>query len=77
MIGASSKPLPRLLALLSRLIPRRCLGCRRIGWSVVRRRQRTSYVDDRLNFATLCPACQAAADEEWAERWAEYYGSRL
>ena len=36
-------------------------------------RQRTAYVDDSKNFATLCPTCQVEEDEYWDERWAEYY----
>jgi len=34
-----------------------------------RNRQRTAYVDDELNYAILCPQCQAEADEYWDEMW--------
>lgn len=40
-----------------------------------RRRQRTSYVDDEMNFATLCDKCQDEADEYWNGQWDEYYSS--
>ena len=39
-------------------------------------RQNTAYSDDKLNFRTYCPICQKEADEYWADRWAEVYGSR-
>lgn len=42
-----------------------------------RRRQHTSYVDDKLNWARLCNECQADADEYWKERWDEYYAGLM
>jgi hypothetical protein len=42
-----------------------------------RNRQKTAYVDDELNFAGLCPECQVEADEEWQEKWDEYYAGLL
>lgn len=41
------------------------------------RRQDTAYVNDSLNWATLCVEHQHEADEYWAERWAEYYAGRM
>ena len=42
-----------------------------------RRQQRTAYVDEESNFATLCPQCQELEDEFWDEMWSEYYAGRL
>lgn len=41
------------------------------------RRQNTRYENWRDNWRFLCPDCQAAADEHWAELWAEYYAGCL
>lgn len=38
-----------------------------------RRRQRTSYVDDEMNFAILCEEHHKENDEYWYEMWEEYY----
>ena len=38
-----------------------------------RRRQRTAYYKDEMNFAILCDRCQKEADEYWRGMWSEYY----
>ena len=48
-----------------------CQHCKKEG--AEKRRQNTAYVDDKLNFATLCDDCQEEANKYWAEQWAEYY----
>ena len=42
-----------------------------------RRRQRTCYVDEESNYATLCPACHEVNDEHWDEMWRDYYSGLL
>lgn len=42
-----------------------------------KRRQNTAYVNDELNWNTLCPVHQEEADQYWEERWAEYYAGRM
>lgn len=37
------------------------------------RRQNTAYVEDALNWQTLCDSCQEEANEYWSEMWAQYY----
>lgn len=49
----------------------KCQGCGKEG--AVRKRQKTAYVKDEMNFATLCPECQERNDEYWQESWDEYY----
>lgn len=49
----------------------RCQCCRRLG--ARRTRQNTAYHNDEDNWKTLCPECQKANDEHWAEAWQEYY----
>lgn len=53
----------------------KCSRCKRPG--AKRNRQRTSYVDEESNWATLCPDCQEEADEYWKGMWEDYYSSRL
>ena len=53
----------------------KCIRCGEYG--ARNRRQFTAYVDDKMNFATLCDICQEEAHEYWKERWDEYYGSVL
>lgn len=50
-----------------------CQSCGKEG--AERRRQRTAYVDDALNWATLCPECQDEAEEYWREQWNDYYNN--
>ena len=38
-----------------------------------RNRQNTQYSDEERNWAVLCPECQKASNEHWADRWADYY----
>ena len=38
-----------------------------------RNRQNTQYADEERNYAILCPECQKAANEHWADRWDDYY----
>jgi hypothetical protein len=49
----------------------KCQFCGKEG--AVRRRQGTAYVDDELNWATLCPECQERNDAYWNEMWDEFY----
>lgn len=55
----------------------RCLHCRDKTPTVKKRRQMTSYVDDRSNWSRLCDDCQKDSDEYWTEMWDEYYRGRL
>jgi len=38
-----------------------------------KRRQNTAYVDDKMNWIFLCNECAEINDEQWQERWDEYY----
>ena len=38
-------------------------------------RQNTSFFKDSMNFATLCPTCQAEADRDNQDAWDEYYAN--
>ena len=38
-----------------------------------RYRMNTQYYNDEQNYAILCPECQKACDDYWADMWAEYY----
>ena len=49
--------------------------CERCGDPATRNHQNTIYTDDTLNWATLCPMCQADMDAYWNERWNEYWRS--
>ena len=49
----------------------KCQGCNSEG--AKKRRQNTSYVDDKENFSILCHDCQIEADEYWKDQWDEYY----
>lgn len=51
------------------------LKCRVCGKEATRSRQSTAYVDDELNYDTLCEECQEIADEYWEYKWKEYYSS--
>lgn len=35
------------------------------------------YEDEESNFVTCCIECFAEIEDDWAERWEEYYGSRF
>ena len=52
-----------------------CQCCQRGG--AIRRRQGTAYVEDELNWVTLCDECHELNEEHWADMWQEYYASRL
>ena len=54
-----------------------CAACDATGPDVFRRPQNTQYENEDSNWCVLCAACQAQADEYWAERWAEYYAGLL
>ena len=54
-----------------------CEHCSRRWCGAKRRRQRTEYVDDNLNWSTLCDGCQEYNDEYWGDRWGEYWGGLL
>jgi rubrerythrin len=60
-----------LLAFMLDNIPR----CRQCGtlWDVKSRHQMTQYPNPEDNLDTLCPLCQADADDYWRERWEAYY----
>ena len=51
-----------------------CESCR--GPNAIRYRQNTLYVEEELNWVTLCPECKRENDENWEERWREYESSR-
>ena len=51
----------------------KCEGYKCRSMNATTYRQRTFYVDEKLNWATLCPKCRIQNDEYWNERWAEYY----
>ena len=53
----------------------RCQCCK--GRGAVRQRQNTAYVDDRLNWVTLCEPCAEENAEHWADMWADYYSGLL
>lgn len=55
----------------------KCPICDGDDGTVERRHQNTAYVDEESNWLTSCKECFDEAEEYWAERWAEYYGSRL
>ncbi len=38
-----------------------------------RRRQRTAYHEDDLNWVFLCDKCAEINQEHWDEMWSEYY----
>lgn len=40
-------------------------------------RQGSAYIEDKYNWACLCPECQKLANEYWKEMWNEYYRDRL
>ncbi len=42
-----------------------------------KRRQRTSYVDDELNWCFLCDDCMKGNQEYWDDMWNEYYSQVL
>lgn len=42
-----------------------------------RYRQNTQYVEEELNFVTLCPKCRKENDEYWASMWDDYYSQVL
>ncbi len=42
-----------------------------------RQRQRTSYIDDSMNWVTLCPDCMKLNQAHWDDMWAELYGDCL
>jgi len=48
-----------------------CEYCNALG--AVKRRQNTAYVDDELNWKTLCPECQEENDKHWKDMWLQYY----
>ena len=41
--------------------------------NATRYRQRTAYVNEELNWVTLCPSCREVNNAYWNERWSEYY----
>ena len=49
----------------------KCERCEAEG--AERRPQKTAYVDEERNYATLCEPCQKDADDYWDDKWAEYY----
>jgi len=42
---------------------------------VRRRRQNTAYVEAEQNYITCCAECFERVEEEWRERWDEYYAN--
>ena len=54
-----------------------CGPCANCGLPGIRTRQNTSYNNDELNYATLCPRCQEENDAHWAAMWEEYNRGRL
>ena len=56
---------------------KQCEKCGEFSWKVKRRRQNTAYVDDEMNYVTVCPQCFEEIEEIWKERWAEYYSECL
>jgi phage FluMu protein Com len=53
----------------------RCDCCNKLG--AIKRRQNTNYVEDKSNFAILCPVCQEENDKYWKGMWEEYYSGCL
>lgn len=37
----------------------------------------TAYVNDECNWMTSCLDCFNRSEEDWAEKWAEYYSGLL
>jgi hypothetical protein len=54
-----------------------CRCCKTFTNDVRNRRMNTQYADDSQNSLISCEACYLRSEEEWAERWAEYYAGRL
>jgi hypothetical protein len=52
----------------------RCWGCDSPHGT--NNRQPSAYADDSLNYATLCPLCQAVSDAYWYEMWEEHRNNR-
>lgn len=60
------------------LMNERWKRCQHCGcWGAERYRQNTCYVDEEHNWVTLCPPCQEANDEYWADMWSDYYSGLL
>ena len=45
--------------------------------NAVRYRMNTNYLNEELNWNTLCPDCQKLCDDHWKEMWKEYYHDKL
>lgn len=54
-----------------------CQECRKWFKYPKRRRQNTMYENEESNYVTCCAERFEEIEEYWAERWAEYYSSRL
>lgn len=51
-----------------------CRGYNDICFNIgKKRRQRTAYVDDELNWIFLCNDCMKYNQEYWNEMWNDYY----
>jgi len=53
-----------------------CPCCNQQAFDVRKRRRNTAYLDELLNWIICCGECFERDNEYYAERWAEYYGSR-
>jgi len=51
----------------------KCDKCGFPGGTVRRRRMNTQYHDDESNFCVACEQCFEEIQEEWHEKWQEYY----
>ena len=40
-------------------------------------RQNTAYVEDSMNWVTLCPDCAKENHAFWEEQWREYWSDKL
>lgn len=67
-----------IIAFVSRFGRKHCQGfdgpCPNEG---VTRRQNTAYVDNKMNWVTMCDDCFKFNEEHWDEMWTEYYSGRL
>lgn len=57
--------------------PTQCLLCENFTHDVENRRTNSAYVDDKQNFIKCCLSCFDRVQDEYAERWRDYYSGCL
>jgi hypothetical protein len=53
--------------------PTICPFCKNFRENVERRRARTQYTDDEMNFIVSCEECYDKDCEHWEQAWCDYY----